>query len=569
MTTKRRWWNERTRMLLTLELAVVLPAAALIAYSVWQLRSFQRDKAVEAAIQRDFSYMLKIAEKGLANKTIEMVADARKDFPFKDEDVREGLDRVLEERPYLAHAFVVDAANGMIQRSNRERLRNDEWFAKEAKELVESHSVWMKMEAKGMSKRLRAAEEKKELPYYFYGMFFARGDGEVYENMALFPLAQESSESQALGGVIFDGEYLASNFFPSALNELVTMDLAGVSKGNSKTVNPVVMMIRPKKMGMKPIATSAHWDGGKPEVERGFEMAFPALMLAIKFKGTTIEAIGHKFLWTSFWIIGALSVVLAGGIWLTFWNVNREMLLAKTKSDFVANVSHELRTPLALIRLYAETLEMGRLTNPEKYEEYYRIIRKESERLTALINNILDFSRIEAGKKEYEFRETDLAELVRATMDSYRYQIEQNGFSYEEKIAGPLPTLRVDREAIARSLVNLVNNALKYSKDEKFVAVSVYPTNGCVKVEVEDRGIGIPRGEHSKIFEKFYRVGDPLVHNTKGSGLGLSLVRHIAQAHGGDVEVESVPGKGSKFTITLPVRHEPQPATSGNPAEAA
>jgi signal transduction histidine kinase len=215
-------------------------------------------------------------------------------------------------------------------------------------------------------------------------------------------------------------------------------------------------------------------------------------------------------------------------------------------------VSHELRTPLSLIRLYAETLEMGRLTSPQKYQEYYQIIRKESERLTALINNILDFSRIEAGRKEYDFRETDMRELVRNTLDSYRYQIEQSGFTFEEKI-GDVPPLRVDREAMARSLLNLVNNALKYSQDQKFIGVSLYRQNGSVNLEVTDHGIGIPEPEQQKIFEKFYRVGDPLVHNTKGSGLGLSLVRHIVQAHGGQVIVDSVPGQGSKFTISLPV----------------
>ena len=189
---------------------------------------------------------------------------------------------------------------------------------------------------------------------------------------------------------------------------------------------------------------------------------------------------------------------------------------------------------------------MGRLTSPEKYQEYYRIIRKESERLTALINNILDFSRIEAGRKEYDFRETDMSELVHNTLDSYRYQLEQSGFQFEEKI-DEVPPMRVDREAMARSLLNLVNNALKYSQDRKYIGVNLYRDNGSVKLEVVDQGIGIPHQEQQKIFEKFYRVGDPLVHNTKGSGLGLSLVRHIVQAHGGEVSVDSAPGPGQQI----------------------
>src|SRR5437899_2031437 len=339
------------------------------------------------------------------------------------------------------------------------------------------------------------------------------------------------------------------------LNEVMSRNVA-----EAQTDKNTVIMVHGKSES-SPLAACDGWDGGAAEVERNLEGAFPGLTLAIKRRGTTLAAIGERFARTSLLTLAALSLVLACGIALTYRNVSKEMALARLKSDFVSNVSHELRTPLSLIRLYAETLEMGRLTSPEKYQEYYCIIRKESERLTALINNILDFSRIEAGRKEYDFRETDLRELVRNTLDSYRYQIEQHGFTYEEKI-DEVPPVRVDREAMARSLVNLVNNALKYSQDRKFIGVNLYRDNGSLKLEVVDHGIGIPHQEQSKIFEKFYRVGDPLVHNTKGSGLGLSLVRHIAQAHGGDVFVDSAPGQGSKFTITLPVDPEQNNTTA-------
>src|SRR5436853_1387667 len=322
----------------------------------------------------------------------------------------------------------------------------------------------------------------------------------------------------------------------------------------AQTDKNAVIMVRPTS-DSTPFAYGTGWDGGEAEVERNMESVFPGLVLGMKLRGTTLAAMGQHFVRTSFLILGGLSFLLAGGIILTYRNVTKEMALARLKSDFVSNVSHELRTPLSLIRLNAETLERGRLTSPEKYHEYYQIIRKESERLTALINNILDFSRIEAGRKEYEFRETDLKELVCNTLETYRYQIEQHGFTFEENIE-PVPPLSVDREAMARSLVNLVNNALKYSQDQKYIGVNLYRANGAVKLEVIDHGIGIPQQEQSKIFEKFYRVGDPLVHNTKGSGLGLSLVRHIVQAHGGQVSVNSMPGEGSKFTIALPLQAE-------------
>ena len=320
--------------------------------------------------------------------------------------------------------------------------------------------------------------------------------------------------------------------------------------------NQSVVMLH-SKYDSTPIAVSPGWDDGAPEVERNLEGAFPGLTLAIKMRGTTLKEVANRFTRNNFLILGGLTFLLVGGLGLTYRNVSKEMALAKLKSDFVSNVSHELRTPLSLIRLYAETLEMGRMVSPDKYQEYYQIIRKESERLTALINNILDFSRIEAGRKEYDFRETDVSELVRNTLESYKYQIEQQGFAFEGRIE-PVPPMRVDREALARSLVNLVNNALKYSQDRKFIGVNLYRKNGSVKLEVVDHGIGIPSQEQDRIFEKFYRVGDPLVHNTKGSGLGLSLVRHIVNAHGGDVSVDSTPGEGSTFTITLPVERGQQ-----------
>jgi signal transduction histidine kinase len=399
-----------------------------------------------------------------------------------------------------------------------------------------------------MSEKLRMMAEKGEQSAGFHGGWSHKGDRHVYSNEAYFIPPGVSKDRVSLGVVSFDQDYLQKSFFPAVMTDVLN------SKSNAlrTDANPPAMMVHAPK-DSTPWVLSANWDGGRPEVERPFVDIFQGMVWAIKYPGTTIADIGARFLRFHFAVLAALSLLMVGGVFLTYRNVSREMKLARLKSDFVANVSHELRTPLALIRLYAETLELGRLTAKEKYQDYFRIIREESERLTALINNILDFSRIEAGRKEYEFKETNLTDLVRSTLDSYRFQIEQNGFAFEENISRDIPPVNVDREAIARSLLNLVNNALKYSKDQKFIGVSLYRSNTCVKLEVRDHGIGIPPGEQEKIFEKFYRCGDPLVHNIKGSGLGLSLVRHIVRAHGGDVQVESAPEQGSKFTIALPL----------------
>jgi signal transduction histidine kinase len=540
--------TDRTRTLLTLELAIVLPAAALMAFSVWNLKHIQRDKAIEAAIQRDFAYVLKIAEKKSWHQVNDLLIPVRKEFPNPEDgpQINAKLDRVLLAHPEYAYAALYDKKNNLLVSRMQPGRDQDQAFCGFTQEDINMLGSWLPLEASTMAKHLRAMKEEE--PWGLYGGWTLHANQHAYWNVAYFIPEGVSPDRVALGMVAFDEDYLRKTFFPAIIKDVLSSK-STVLKADANL--PVMMIHAPKDS--TPWVASADWDGGSPEEERRFEDVFPDLTFAMKYQGTTIADIGTRFLRYNYIVLGALSALMVGGIWLTYRNVSREMNLAKLKSDFVANVSHELRTPLALIRLYAETLELGRLTAKEKYQEYFRIIREESERLTALINNILDFSRIEAGRKEYEFKETNLADLVRSTLDSYRFQIEQNGFSFEENISSDVPPVNVDREAIARSLLNLVNNALKYSRDQKYIGVSLYRANSHVNLEVQDHGIGIPANEQEKIFEKFYRCGDPLVHNIKGSGLGLSLVRHIARAHGGEVLVESTPEKGSKFTIALPL----------------
>ncbi len=281
--------------------------------------------------------------------------------------------------------------------------------------------------------------------------------------------------------------------------------------------------------------------------------SFRDLKLQLRYKDRSIEQEVRRLAIAKTTLIGFIDLMLLAGLYLAYTNVRREIHLARLKSDFVANVSHELKTPLALIRLFAETLELGRVQGAEKAKQYYRIINKESQRLTQLINNILDFSRIEAGRKQYRLVRTDVGRVVQEVLDAYRFQIEQQGFTLEVEMAEDLPEVEIDSEAIEQALLNLLNNAIKYSPGEKYIKLAVRPDGNRLLISVTDRGIGVAKADQKKIFEKFYRAETTVVHETKGSGLGLALVQHIMEAHAGSVELESIPGKGSTFILVIPV----------------
>lgn len=255
--------------------------------------------------------------------------------------------------------------------------------------------------------------------------------------------------------------------------------------------------------------------------------------------------------------------VILAGVAMVIRDISRQQHLAQLQQEFVSNVSHEFKTPLALIRMFAEMLSMGRVRSPEKQQEYYQIMARESERLTHLINNVLDFSRIDAGRKQYSFRMANLTDLVRSTSEAYALTLRRQGFQVTIQTDN-LPDMWIDPDAISQSLVNLLNNAFKYSGERKHISVELRRERGKAYLSVTDQGIGIEASEIPRIFEKFYRVNDPAVRETRGTGLGLSIVRHVARAHGGDVTVKSQKGVGSTFTIVLPIRTEPEEQEGAN-----
>lgn len=288
-------------------------------------------------------------------------------------------------------------------------------------------------------------------------------------------------------------------------------------------------------------------------LESNFGPPFATWKAEVGLKNTNLDALARNGFLHSAGSTVLVLLVLLLGVALIIKAIDREARLAQAKSNFVANVSHELKTPLSLLSLFSEILELGRVKNDEKRIEYYRIIRDESRRLNKMIDNILDFSKIEAGRKTYNFVEGDMGEVIDNVLSSYRYQIVNSGFDIQTNIRRDLPPVLIDRDAMAQVVSNLLDNAIKYSRNVKELSITTETVRTDLSVVIADHGIGIPRAEQTKIFEKFYRVGNDLVHDVKGSGLGLSLVKHIIEAHKGTISVESEFGKGSRFTILLPL----------------
>lgn len=278
-------------------------------------------------------------------------------------------------------------------------------------------------------------------------------------------------------------------------------------------------------------------------------------LMGIELKDLTIEDLTRSRIMKNIILLGVMDLILLFGAWLIYRNVSKQVELSQLKSDFVSGVSHEIRTPLALITMYIETLEMGRVKEASKIKEYYTIILNETTRLSGMVSRILSFSQIESNKRKYSFAFSDLNEIVENASFSLKFSIQTRGFSCAFLPEKDLPQVNVDREAVTDAFVNLIDNAMKYSIDRKSIVVKTGKTEDYVFLEVEDKGIGISAKDQKYIFDKFYRVTETnLANRVKGSGLGLAIVKHIMNAHEGKIHVRSSPGEGSVFRLSFPIK---------------
>ena len=280
---------------------------------------------------------------------------------------------------------------------------------------------------------------------------------------------------------------------------------------------------------------------------------FPWTLVAIQpgYKKLESDAKVQVIIYGLLVVIIILLMLIA--VFVLLRDISREADSTLLQTEFVHNVSHELKTPLSLIRLYGETLLFKNHLSAADRKEGLQIITKESERLSYMINNILDFSKIEMGRKEFDLKPGNLAEVVKKTLDSYRYHFVKKGFIIEEEIDQDIPIVLFDKNAVEGILINLFSNAIKFSNNTKTMEVRLINTPEAICLELADKGIGIPPDELSNIFNRFYRVKSTSDFESRGSGLGLTLVKHAVDNHGWQIEVESIPGQGSVFSIKIPL----------------
>jgi signal transduction histidine kinase len=377
----------------------------------------------------------------------------------------------------------------------------------------------------------------------------------------LNPILDETSRVVGVAGMVLDTAWFRDHLLPTTVKSLIPKFFEGET-------GAVVVSVRDERGRLRFATDAAKAD--REDASRPFSFVFTDWRIGVRGGAMTPEQWARSSFLFNLGLSLLAGVLLTGGLVLALRTASYEMKLSRMKSDFVSNVSHELRTPLASIRVFGELLRLGRVRAPEKVQEYGEYIETESRRLTRLIENILDFAKIEAGQKTYSYEIADVGEVLDASLRTFAVRLRHEGFALtRERAEGEDLRARVDRAALGQAFHNLLDNAVNYSGEARRIDVSAGREKDGIFVSVRDFGIGIPSDEQEKIFERFHRVGTGLVHEVRGSGLGLSIVHHVLAAHGGRVTVASEPGRGSTFSIRLPAWDGVAPANPPNAAEAA
>jgi signal transduction histidine kinase len=366
--------------------------------------------------------------------------------------------------------------------------------------------------------------------------------------LLLKPVTDAASRVIGVAGMLVDTTFFTDNYLPRVIHTYLPQFFPDHTRQN------VIVTVRNGSNRL--VLATQPLTGQDNAVWIPFLFLFTDWRLGTQSRYLTPEQWARRHFAVNVSLAILMTLVLIAGIVLALRTASHAMQLSQMQTDFVSNVSHELRTPLASIRVFGEFLRLGRFADLGKVREYGEYIEAESRRLTQLINNILDFSKIESGQKTYQVETVEVGEMVAEVLKTFDVRMQQRaGQVVFEAPDTPVPPVLADPDAIAQAVANLLDNAIKYSPPESDIHIRLGQQDGYVTIAVRDHGIGIPREEQTRIFERFHRVSTGFVHNVKGSGLGLAIVKHVVEAHRGRVTLESAPGQGSTFTLHLPVVH--------------
>ena len=351
-------------------------------------------------------------------------------------------------------------------------------------------------------------------------------------------IGNENQRNQ-IKGLLLNADYLIDSILYRVLQSNVNSGKTGwIVKGRDE----------------KAILKSENSPSGSITVRTNFEGGFPPWFVELYQNDPDLF---ETFLFSRRGIYFYMFILLAGilifGLALTIRTVAHELELSKMKSDFVSTISHEFKSPLSSIRQLAEMLQSGRVPSENRRQEYYDVLVEQSERLTLLIDNILDFAKIEEGRKKFDFQIVDIGLLLEEIVSVIQDQVRHKDFVIQLETGKSLPAIKAERESLTQAITNLIDNAIKYSGEAKNIIVRAFVEDQYLIITVKDFGIGIRKEEIDKVFERFYRGGDELTRTVKGSGLGLTLVKQIVEAHHGKVSVQSEVGQGSTFMVKLPL----------------
>jgi two-component system phosphate regulon sensor histidine kinase PhoR len=527
--------NSIRRIGLLLTLVFLLPA---LFFSVYELSSLDKD---EKMIQEIYSKQLdailfsvnQYSDDILGNWTSKIESSLAD--PIAEDSIPGKMKDLLNLNEAIKGVFIIDTVNGrsMLRTFSLENTPHDPLWSNIEPSLERNNTIIQQLLSykKSGFQKIEKLDSTSSGSSHPYGLIYI-----VQSNVNQFRVA----------GLFIDVDLFIEDIVGPRLQTIARDQfiLSALLKGSDSVVyttspTPVVPNASDADQNPTQALTKEFW-------------IFPDYLLGIRTSGNSLQDLVRERTTNNLLLLVGLDVILIIGVVLVFRNLKKEVDLAQSKSDFISNVSHEIRTPLALISMFSETLEMNRVPTEEKKAEYYRIISKETQRLTGIVNKILNFSQAEAKKKTFHLERLNLVNEIKGVLGTYDFHLSNKGFEYTLADQSDLWVV-ADKEALIESVINLIDNAVKYSEHKKRIEITTGRDDSFGYIAVKDFGIGISTKDQKHIFDKFYRVSTGNLARNRGTGLGLSLVKQLMEAQKGKITVSSELGNGSTFKLYFPL----------------